>query len=446
MHETTEQVKILELGAEGDGLAEAGGKTVYVPFTLPGEVADIAILPAAGRAKTAQRARLAALKTRSAERIAPQCRYFTACGGCALQHWQAEPYQAWKRQRIFTAFAQEGIALTERQVAALFPAAAGARRRLALSAKIEPNGEVLGFNRAMSHEIIAVEECPVAEAALVAALPVLRACLAKLKVRRAPFHLILTAAENGLDIALQGVEPPLAEEEKLRLSEFFMRGSAQSAAPVQARLLQLTSDGEIIVSRAEPIIRFGSALVNLPSGGFLQATAAAEEQMAQLAKRALKKCKNVADLFAGCGSFSFRLAEEANIHAVEWDKAALSALERGVAEAAKSGLPLKKITAERRDLFRRPLTARELASYDGLLFDPPRAGAEAQAQEIAKSAVRTVIAVSCNPATLARDAAILLAGGYRLENIAPLDQFLWSPHIEAVAIFSKRPAKKSWKL
>jgi len=437
------------MGAEGDGVAETeAGAITYVPFTLPHELAEIR------RHGTAAKAGLLRLIEASLQRQEPICRYFggeNACGGCALQHWQAAPYQDWKRQLLITAFAQAGISLNDSQIQPLFPAQAAARRRIILTAKIQPGGIALGFNKAQSHEIIAIDECPVAQPQLPAALPILRAALAKLKPRREAFHLTLTAAENGIDAALQQVVPPLAEEEKLRLSNFFLKGEgAESAA-----FLRLTADEELIFSRAAPIIRFGQVTVELPAGGFLQASAAAEDEMTRLAARALRKCKNIADLFAGCGSFTFRLAEQANVHAVEWDKAALAGLERASAQApaavqaAGNGAGakrLKKITAARRDLFQMPLTAGELAAFDGLVFDPPRAGAEAQAREIAKSAVKTVAAVSCNPATLARDAAILLAGGYRLESITPIDQFLFSPHLETVAIFTKRPAKKSWTL
>jgi len=470
MAEAMARVEILRIGAEGDGIAEIAGKPLFVPFTLPGEVAEV-------RPGQNGRARLLRLLKTSPQRLAPQCRYFggeEACGGCALQHWQAAPYQDWKRQQIFTAFAKAGLKLRQAQVRPLFPALPGARRRLILTAKIQPGRVELGFNKAQSHEIIAIDECPVARPQLAAALPILRAALKGCRPRRDSFHLTLTAAENGLDAALQQVVPPLAEEEKLRLSNFFLKSAGDAGSGIECagdagggaaragsaaagqQILRLTADEELIFSRKTPIIHFGRAAVELPAGGFLQASAAAEAEMALLAANALKKCKNIADLFAGCGSFTFRLAEQANIHAVEWDKAALASLERAAAQAAGAGQSaaaagdkaknLKKISWERRDLFQRPLIGRELAAYDGLIFDPPRAGAEAQAREIAKSAIKAVAAVSCNPATLARDAAILLAGGYYLETITPIDQFLWSPHIEAVAIFSKRPAKKGWTL
>ena len=178
---------------------------------------------------------------------------------------------------------------------------------------------------------------------------------------------------------------------------------------------------------------FGGVPVALPPGAFLQAVAEAEGAMAALVGEHLNGAKRIADLFAGCGAFSLRLAEKAAVHAVEGDAASLAALDR----AARHAPGLKPVTVERRDLFRRPSTAKELDRFDGLVFDPPRAGAEAQSREIAKSNVGRVAAVSCNPATLARDLTILLAGGYRLLSVTPIDQFLWSSHVEAVALLEK---------
>ena len=159
--------------------------------------------------------------------------------------------------------------------------------------------------------------------------------------------------------------------------------------------------------------------------------------MADLVAAHVGKSKKVADLFAGSGTFTMRLAHRAEVWAVESDAAALSALEKGF----RGGAGLKKVTAERRDLFQRPLLPRELIGVDAVVFDPPRAGAAAQAKHLAKSEVAKVAAVSCNPVTLARDLEILIAGGYALKSVTPVDQFLWSPHVEAVALLEK-PKKR----
>ncbi|TIP90357.1 MAG: class I SAM-dependent RNA methyltransferase, partial [Mesorhizobium sp.] len=178
---------------------------------------------------------------------------------------------------------------------------------------------------------------------------------------------------------------------------------------------------------------FGDIAVAVPPGAFLQATEAAEQAMADIVGRHLARAKKIADLFAGCGSFALRLAAKSEIHAVEGDAAALLALDR----AFRFASGLKRVTSERRDLFRRPLTFKELNAFDGIVFDPPRAGAEDQSKQIARSDVPLVAAVSCNPVTLARDLRILIDGGYALKSVTPIDQFLWSPHVEAVALLEK---------
>jgi|GEM_PF-55370 len=507
------EAEITHIGAEGEGIAILGGRPVSVPFTLPGERAEIAA--GAGKAAILQQVLRISL-----ERQVPLCRHFGACGGCVLQHWQDRSYQAWKRGLLVQALIQAGLTSAELggRIAPLVSVKAATRRRLILSASLAGGQSRLGFNRLHSHEIIALEQCPVAEPALVEALPFIRHLLLLLRPRRENFHIVLTQADNGLDIALQGLIAPLTEGEKLRGADYVIKTAKA------ANIVRLSSDAEILVELARPFVLFGTVPVDLPPGGFLQAVRGAEDYMGALAGQALRRCKNVADLFAGCGSFTFRLAENSNIHAVEQDKAALNALAQAATRAAsvqvaassaaalpaaaaaqksreiaasaaagKAGvkgreakdrmlkgrgaadslavcnvakgstaadnaaagwvaagggpLPaLKRISCEQRDLFRRPLTARELAAYDGLVFDPPRAGAEAQAREIAKSSVKIVAAISCNPATLARDIGILLGGGYQLQSITPIDQFLWSPHIEAVALLTKRSPKKSWQL
>ncbi len=197
-------------------------------------------------------------------------------------------------------------------------------------------------------------------------------------------------------------------------------------------------DGEIIIEPRKPVVSFGAISVVPPPGGFLQAVAAAEAAMAELALAHLKGAKKIADLFAGAGAFALRLAKGAEVHAVEGDQAALAALDRGF----RMGFGLKRVTSEKRDLFRRPLTFKELNAFDGVIFDPPRAGAEDQAKQLARSDVPYVVAVSCNPTTLARDLRILIDGGYTLKSVTPVDQFLWSPHVEAVALLEKPKRRK----
>ena len=246
-----------------------------------------------------------------------------------------------------------------------------------------------------------------------------------------PFHMTVTATASGLDIAAE--EPASwARASAAIVSEFVVREG----------FARLSVDGEIILEPKKPAIMFADMAVPIPPGAFLQATAFAEQAMADLVLGHLSRAKKVADLFAGCGSFALRLAKKSEVHAVEGDAAALAALDRGFRQATG----LKRVTAEKRDLFRRPLTFKELNAFDGIVFDPPRAGAEDQSKQIARSDVPFVAAVSCNPGTLARDLAILVAGGYRVKSVTPVDQFLWSPHVEAVALLEKPKRRRACSL
>jgi 23S rRNA (uracil1939-C5)-methyltransferase len=402
---------IERLGAQGDGIAPVEGKEVFIPFTLPGETVTAA--------RMKDRAALIAVLEASPLRVGPACRHFTDCGGCALQHMQPQTYRQWKRQRVAQALKSKGIAC---DLGEIIPCQPHSRRRATFAARHTEAGMLLGFNRHLSAEIIPLEECPVTVPGIVSAMERLRALADLVCATRQPFHLAVTATASGLDVAAQGSG---------RIEDVQRRAAADFV--IREGFARLSVDGEIIVEPRKPVVMFGEVAVNPPPGVFLQATAEAELAMADLVVQHLSRAKRVADLFSGCGSFALRLAAKSEVHAVEGDAAALAALDRGFRQATG----LRRVTVEKRDLFRRPLTSKELAAYDGVVFDPPRAGAEDQAKQIAKSDVPVVAAVSCNPVTLARDLAILLAGGYRLNGVTPIDQFLWSPHVEAVALLEK---------
>lgn len=412
-----ETLRIERLGAAGDGIAFTPSGPVFVPFTLPGELVE------AERVK--DRAVLDGILEASPSRVTPACRHFGACGGCALQHMEQEAYRAWKRERVVQALAAEWV---EAEVAPLVPCAPNSRRRVALAARQTDAGMLLGFNRMHSHEIVDIAENWIALPQIVDALPRLRDLAKRLARTPNAFRLLVTASDSGLDIAAEG-SGKLAEADRRAAGDFAIR----------AGFARLSVDGEIVVEPLRPTVAFGGVAVALPPGAFLQAVASTEEAMAVLVTAHLGKARRVADLFAGCGTFALRLARRAAVHAVEGDAATLAALDR----AARHAPGLKPVTAERRDLFRRPLTAKELDRFDAVCLDPPRAGAEAQCRELAKSAVARVAAVSCNPATLARDLKILVAGGYRVTSVTPLDQFLWSGHVEAVALLEKARGRHS---
>lgn len=407
--------QVSRLGAQGDGVADTPQGPVFIPFTLPGETVNAA--------REKDRGTLMAVLEPSPLRIEPACRHFTECGGCALQHLDSQAYLDWKRDKVVQALKSRGL---EVDVAATVPCAPHSRRRAVFSARRTEAGMLLGYNRALSHHIIDIEECPIVEPQIEAALPMLRRLAGLICHTQQAFHITVTHTESGLDVAAQDAGKL---EDKARM--------AISAFAIGEGLARVSVDGEIVVEPRKPLVSFGSASVTPPPGSFLQAVASAEQVMADLVGEHLKRAKKVADLFAGAGAFALRLARKSEVHAVEGDAAALAALDRGF----RFGGGLKRVVIEKRDLFRRPLTYKELAAYDGVAFDPPRAGAEDQCKQIAKSDVPFVAAVSCNPATLARDLRILVDGGYALKSVTPVDQFLWSPHVEAVALLEK-PRKR----
>ncbi|CDX42093.1 putative enzyme [Mesorhizobium sp. SOD10] len=402
---------IARLGSQGDGIANAEGGEIFIPFALPGETVTAA--------RQRDRATLMSVLEASPLRIDPACRHFTECGGCALQHYEAAAYGQWKRERVVQALKAKGIAC---EIAALVPCAPHTRRRVTFSARRTEAGMLLGFVRALSSEIIPIEECPISLPAIVSSLDKLRALAGLVCATPKAFHMTVTVTASGLDVAVQE-SGKLGDHQRRIASNFVMAEG----------LARLSVDGEIVVEPKKPVVQFGPVAVAVPPGAFLQATEAAEQTMAGLVGQHLSRARKVADLFAGCGSFALRLAVKSEVHAVEGDAAALAALDR----AFRFANGLKRVTNERRDLFRRPLTFKELNAFDGLVFDPPRAGAEDQSKQVARSDVPLVAAVSCNPATLARDLRILIDGGYVLKSVTPIDQFLWSPHVEAVALLEK---------
>ena len=398
------------VGAQGDGVAPG---PIYVPMTLPGE--RVSALAAGDRAE------LQAVLTSSPERVTPPCPHFSACGGCALQHWDHAAYLAWKVGQVRAVLARERI---EAEFDAAFAAPPQSRRRVALHAR--PGGR-LGYKARRSWNVVDIAVCPIADPKLVAALPALKRISAPLfeHPKSAPtLHLTLT--DTGLDLDITGVEAKsggLSGDARVRL--------AQAAAA--ADFARVTLAGEVAFGARSPIVSFGRAKVVLPPGGFLQAVAGAEAAMADYAVAAVAGAGKVADLFCGAGAFSFRLAEVAPVLAADAAEPAIRALKGAIAAAPG----LKSIRAEARDLHRRPFSAQELKGVDAIVFDPPRAGALEQARAIAASKASVVVGVSCNPATFARDAALLIAGGFRLERVKPVDQFLWSPHMELVAVFRR---------
>ncbi|ANL33042.1 class I SAM-dependent RNA methyltransferase [Rhizobium phaseoli] len=415
---STETVTIEKLGAQGDGIAGSAGGPVYVPFSLPGETVAIARVKSQGT--------IMSIATASPDRQEPACRHFGpdgingTCGGCTLQHLADGPYRAFKRQLVVDALKSKGLTP---DVGEIVPARPGERRRVVFAARKTEKDMLIGFNQAESHHIVAIEECPISSAGIVARLPAIKAIAASLATNAEPFRVAVLETLSGLDLAIDEIK---------KLSDPQRRKAIETVLGLRG-IARVTLNGEILVEPAKPIIDFGGVEVSPPAGGFAQATKPAEEAMAELVLAHIGKAKRIADLFAGAGTFSLRLARIGRVHAVEAEAAALAALD----QAARKTQGLKPVSVEKRDLFRRPVMTQEFKPYDAVVFDPPRAGAEFQCRELARSAVKKIAAVSCNPLTLARDLAILVEGGYRITGVTPIDQFLWTSHVEVVATLEK---------
>ena len=416
MGESAELV-VARLGAQGDGVADTPAGPIYVPYTLPGERVCAEI--------DGDRGRLVEVLQPSPLRVPPLCRHFGVCGGCALQHLEAQAYRDWKREQVVTAFASRGI---DAPVAPVLTVPPGSRRRVVLSARRTAGGVVLGFHAARSHDIVDIMECPVAAPEIVRALPPLKALIAPLLRQRDEARITVLAAANGLDVTVEDAGGGLSAQARADLAR----------RALAAGVLRLTVAGDMVVMAADPILKLGAADVSPPPGTFVQASAEAEARMPELVVAAAGKAKHVADLFSGLGTFTFPLAARARVLAIDTDRPAIEALQR----AARSASGVKPIETRVRDLLNEPLSPRELDGFDAVVFDPPRAGAHLQAQRLARSGVPVAIAVSCNMATLARDARALIDGGYRLEAVTPIDQFLFSAHVEAVAVFRRQPPSR----
>jgi 23S rRNA (uracil1939-C5)-methyltransferase len=402
------EVTIERLGAKGDGIAMRDGAAVYVPFALPGE---------RWRVGTGEAIRL----TDSAERADPVCRHFLQCGGCLAQHMTPALYRDWKRGLVVEAFRHRGI---DAEVGPPVIVDAASRRRAFFGVERRADEVTIGFREEGQHTLVNLMECPVLDPLIVAAVPGLRSLARRVMVDRAGGRLVVTRLDHGLDVSFDNGRKDLSPHEKAEIG----------ALAQKMGLARLVVGGELIVAAGRPTVTIGGAEVEIEPGLFLQAVPQAERIMAELCVAALpKSAKKVADLFSGVGTLTLPVARRASVTAYDSDKRAIAALDSAVRHAQG----LKPVTAMVRDLFREPLSARELADFDAAVLDPPRAGAAAQAERLAKSKVPVVIAVSCNPATLARDARMLIDGGYRMGPVTPIDQFLYSAHVEAVVVFRR---------
>lgn len=399
-------VTIDRLGQQGDGVARG---PLFVPLTLPGEVVSGTLSGDALVDVT--------IDTPSPDRVKAPCPHFRSCGGCQLQHASDDLVATWKRDLVVTALAVHGI---DTDVRATLTSPDRSRRRASFAARRTKKGAMVGFHARKSDAIIPVPNCILVTPALVKAAPLAEALAVAGASRKGVLSVTMTDSIEGLDVAVTGGKPL---DGPLRIA---LAGLCEAY-----RLARLTWEDELIGMRVPPAQRFGRARVVPPPGAFLQATEHGQETLTDLVQQIVGQAKSVADLFAGCGTFALPLAANAEVRAVEGSRDMVAALDAGWRQAEG----LKRIRTETRDLFRRPLLPDELAKFDAVVIDPPRAGAAAQMAELAVARPPVIAHVSCNPQTFARDAATLISAGYVLEWVQPVDQFRWSAHVELVGSF-----------
>jgi 23S rRNA (uracil1939-C5)-methyltransferase len=412
---------IERLGRRGEGVARGEAGPVFVPFALPGETVAAMV--------DGERGSLLDVEKPSPDRVVPFCPWFTQCGGCAVQNLALDAQWRWKRDLVVFALSQAGL---DAPVEPCRDAHGFGRRRATFHARRGADGRMqVGFMAARSHDLVAIDACPLFAPALDGALVAARSAADALGDLDKPLDLLVTATDNGLDMDIRGAGP-IAERHRAALI-----GVAQ-----ENDLARLTHHGAIVIARKPPVVTVAGIPVALPAGAFLQATQAGEDMLASLVVEAARDAKRIADLYCGIGTFALRLARRAQVFAVESHADAVAALHA----AAGASPELRALRAEIRDLARRPLTPEELKAFDCVVFDPPRAGAAEQVAALAKSEVPLVVAVSCNPQTFARDAKTLVDGGYTLERVTPVDQFRHSPHVELVGVFRRAGARKKRRL
>ena len=411
-------LNIESLGARGDGIARDDDGVIYVPYAAPGDQVAVTIN---GRRGDARMAHLDNVLVPGGDRVAAPCPHFTVCGGCAMQHIQTGPYQSWKLDILYQALRHRDL---ETDVVGDFVTVPpSSRRRARFSARHTGGKVLLGFNEPGSHKIINLDSCHILRPAIVDVLPELRAVLFDLMKSGGKADVQVTETENGLDVWLVAKLSHNAQVD-MRLADF-----AQDADLAR---LSTGLRPEVVMVRRAPTVTLSGVAVTPPPNSFLQASLAGEQALVKLVQQSVGDARSVADLYAGVGTFSFAMNKNVEVLAVEGVEEQTDALIAGRNAARRNGIEIQV-----RDLERRPLSVEELAAYAAVIFDPPRAGAARQVELLAASTVATVVAVSCNPATFARDALTLEMGGYRLMSVTPVDQFPWSRHLELVACFQR---------
>jgi 23S rRNA (uracil1939-C5)-methyltransferase len=414
------ELSVEGLGAQGDGIAERDGEPVFLPFTVPGDRVRARLGPRRGGGREG---RVVEWLDAGKGRAEPPCPHFGRCGGCAIQHLAPASYRAVKLGALSTALQRVGIDPDLVQPLRVVPPERR-RGRLGMMRPGDPRSPALvGFRERFRHDLVDLAECPVLDPGLLGLVPELRRVACDLIPPGGTAEVTLTRTDSGLDMLLEVAERPgLGALEALA-------GLAERCD--LARVPWRSSAEEMLVVERRPVrVLLSGVAVPYPPGAFLQASAVTEAILVEEVFAGIGPDRPVLDLFAGLGTFTFALARAGPVHAVEGDEHAAAAVAQAAADHPR-------VTVERRNLARNPLPPETLSAYAGVVFDPPRAGALSQAAALAASGLATVVAVSCNPATFARDAVRLIGGGFRLERVVPVDQFVWTPHLELVALFRR---------
>ena len=406
------ELEISRMGRLGDGIADLSDRSVYVPYALPGETVRAEVRGVRGR--------LLKVLIPAASRVQAPCSHFGYCGGCTIQHMAASDYRAWKLNMVRTALSRRGLAA---DVSCLLDAHGFGRRRVSVHAQGFGGRVSVGFMRVRSKQLCAIDHCLVLSPGLNSVFDISAGVAAALDLKIGAVDMHWTETQNGLDCDLRHTGD-LNYDRQVSLAD----------AANEYDLARVSWNKDIVVERRAPYLTMGPAQVVAAPGGFLQPTATGEEILCDLVLSALTDLQHIADLYCGVGPFALQLAETARIYAADGDADAVAALDL----AARHTPNLKPLTAVVRDLARDPLTALELSGFQAVIFNPPRAGAHTQAKALADADVPVVVGVSCNPGTFARDARVLVDGGYYLDQVCAVDQFRYTTHVEIVGVF-RRP-------
>lgn len=411
---------ILEVGARGDGVADLEGKRFFVPYCLPAETVEAEPLDKRGDGIACD---LLEVLAPSRHRVAAPCLHFGTCGGCALQHWRGDVYTNWKSELIAKALAQRGVKAPRFEAPVTCEPAE--RRRADIVLRCQGRKILAGYHERGSQNVVDVGTCVVARPKVNAAIAALRSAMKAILRDGTSADAVVNETDTGLDVLIR---PHKRFEMTLAIRETLI-ALAESADMARVSWGDRATAEPVIVRRAPQLI-LGDVTIEPPPGAFLQATKRAELVMRAGVNAWAGEATHLADLFAGIGALS--LGKPGRLSLFEYDKPSVAAV-----DAAARKLCGNRVTVQLRDLFRRPLSTKELDAFDVVVLDPPRAGAAAQCAELANSKVKRVVYGSCDPGSFARDVRTLQDAGYRLEKLMPIDQFLWSAHVELIALLTK---------